>query len=245
MQIPRQKVILSQLYCLVMFGLKIILKNCQRTNISCDYVEKVIVGDYGEQIMKYCLKVAYNLLKDGNESFKDEQPDILSDNPYIVKAEDNSFLIQLKKYVNDNITLLLLEQDGSVRQTRNTVSVSDEIENMFQVVDNYISKFWIEVKKRIQLTDLSAGPISFSEAPAESVFSVWENVTNGRESLTIEHAIALVRVAMVGPACSTKDSFNVSKKALDNWLSHLGERFTTVNWEPGVISKTVAKIQKE
>ena len=89
MQIPRQKVILSQLYCLVMFGLKIILKNCQRTNISCDYVEKVIVGDYGEQIMKYCLKVAYNLLKDGNESLKDEQPGILSDNPCIVKAKDN------------------------------------------------------------------------------------------------------------------------------------------------------------
>ena len=44
----------------------------------------------------------------------------------------------------------------------------------------------------------------FSEVPAESVFSVWENITQGRESLTIAHTIALVRVAMEGPAASTK-----------------------------------------
>ena len=151
----------------------------------------------------------------------------------------------LKKIVNDNKTLLLLEEDGSVRQTRNTPTISEDIDTMFEVVNNYINKLWIGIRERIKLTDLSAGPTSFSEAPAESVFSVWENITQGRESLTIAHTIALVRVAMEGPAASTKESLNLSKRALDNWPSHLGERFTTSNWKPGLISKTVARIQKE
>ena len=50
------------MYCLVMFGLKVILKTCQKTDVTNEYVDKVIVGDYGEQIMKYCLKVGYKIL---------------------------------------------------------------------------------------------------------------------------------------------------------------------------------------
>ena len=50
---------------------------------------------------------------------------------------------------------------------------------------------------------------------------------------------------MEGPAAFTKDSLNLSKRALNNWPSKFGERFTTVNWKPGIISKAVAKIQKE
>ena len=73
--------------------------------------------------------------------------------------------------------MLLLEEDGSVRQTRNTPTISDDIDTMFEVVNNYINKLWIGIRERIKLTDLSAGPTSFSEAPAESVFSIWENIT--------------------------------------------------------------------
>ena len=101
------------------------------------------------------------------------------------------------------------------------------------------------MKKRIDLTDLSAGPTSFSEAPAESIFSVWARIISGRESLQIENVVSLVRVSMEGPVASTKQSFNISKRALDNWPSHLGERFTTNKWKPGLVSKTLAKIQKD
>ena len=50
---------------------------------------------------------------------------------------------------------------------------------------------------------------------------------------------------MEGPAASTKDSLNLSKRALNNWPGKFGERFTTVNWKPDIISKAVAKIQME
>ena len=50
---------------------------------------------------------------------------------------------------------------------------------------------------------------------------------------------------MEGPAVSTKDSLNLSKRALDNWPTNLGERYITKKWKPGVISKTIAKIQNQ
>ena len=198
-EIPRDKVILCQMYCMVMFGLKIILKQCQKTDVTDAYVGKVIVGDYGEKIMKYCLNVGYNLLKYGTSTTEDEHPDILAEFPSLVQAEKNKFIIELQDFVTEKKALFLLEEDGSVRPTRNTVSVEGVIDSMYQVVENYISKFWKEMNERIQLTDLSAGPTSFSEAPAESVFSVWSRILTGREALTVGNTIALVRVSMEGP----------------------------------------------
>ena len=82
---------------------------------------------------------------------------------------------------------------------------------------------------------------------AESVFLVWSRILTGREALTVGNTIALVRVSMEGPEASTKDSLNLSKRALAKWhiYSKHGERFTTANWKPGVISKSVAKIQND
>ena len=36
---------------------------------------------------------------------------------------------------------------------------------------------------------------AFSEAPADGVFSVWERVIGGRESITLAYANALLRVS--------------------------------------------------
>ena len=101
------------------------------------------------------------------------------------------------------------------------------------------------MKERFQLTDLSARPTSFTEAPAESVFSVWERISGCRPSLSLVHTVSLVRVAMEGPAVSTKDSLNLSKRALDNRPSNLREHYTTKKWKPDVISKTIAKIHNQ
>ena len=137
----------------------------------------------------------------------------------------------------------MLKDDTDERQTRNRVPVEEIIDAKFKVIEKYITKFWKEIKERINYTDLSPGPTSFSEAPAESVFSVWGRITSGRESLTIGRTVELIRVAMEGPKASTLESFNLSKRALEKWPSSLGERFTTRKWRPGVISKSVARIQ--
>ena len=71
--------------------------------------------------------------------FQDEQPDVLSDDPCLVNVEENKFVIQLKKIVTERKELFLLEQ--YIRQTRNTFSIDEEIDTMFQVVEYFISKF--------------------------------------------------------------------------------------------------------
>ena len=149
------------------------------------------------------------------------------------------------KFVNDRKELFCPEIDPSVRQTRNTSSFDEIVDQAYDTVEDFISKLWLAMRERFEYTDLSVGPTSFSEAPAESVFSVWERVSNGRKGLTISHTIALVRVAMEGPVASTKASFELSSEALRKYPGRHGQRFTTAHWMPGTVSQTVQKIQSK
>ena len=107
----------------------------------------------------------------------------------------------------------------------------------------YIRKLWIGIRKRLDEADTRAmNATSFSEAPAEGVFSIWERVTAGKASLTLAHANALLRVSKEGPSAGSKAAFKLSEKALELWPTELGERFTTVNWFVGSTSNTLKKI---
>ena len=99
---------------------------------------------------------------------------------------------------------------------------------------------------RLKYTDTSFCT-SLSEAPAESIFSIYDNVIHGRETISVAHATSLVRLRMQGPGVSTKASMELSKSALRRHYesSHLGERFCTDKWAPGLISTTVSKIQNK
>ena len=111
------------------------------------------------------------------------------------------------------------------------------------MLEDYVTQFWHEIHSRVELTDLTTGPTSFSEAPAESVFSVYENAMSGRYGLTVGHCVALVRVAMEGPEAPTNAAYMNSIAALEKWPSHLGERYFTQAWKPGVVSKAIQRIQ--
>ena len=78
---------------------------------------------------------------------------------------------------------------------------------------------------------------SFSEAPAETAFSVWERVKEGWEAFTIGNTT--VKVVMEGPVASTQDSYELSASALARWQIRHDERFTTANWIPGGSAKQV------
>ena len=59
--IPLKYLILAQVHGLVMFALKIILKNVQRTNLEHNYVQSVILGNIGSNAMKLARKgVSYS-----------------------------------------------------------------------------------------------------------------------------------------------------------------------------------------
>ena len=50
----------------------------------------------------------------------------------------------------------------------------------------------------------------------------------------------MLRVSKEGPKAGTNKALEISEKALDMWPS--GERFTTRNWIPGMVSKPVKKV---
>ena len=73
---------------------------------------------------------------------------------------------------------------------------------------------WKAVADRTTYTDLSESSCSYTEAPAEGIFSIYDRILTGRESLSIEHAVALTRVTLHGPPPATKDSHELSKKRM-------------------------------
>ena len=66
-----------------------------------------------------------------------------------------------------------------------------------------------------------------------------ENITNGRESLTIEHAVALACIAVHGPPPATADSAKLADAAMKNFKLELGEWFCTLLWKPDIHLKKI------
>ena len=108
-------------------------------------------------------------------------------------------------------------------------------------IKDYISKIWLGIRNRLDVADTREfNCVSFSEAPAESIFSVWERITTGKVSLTLAHSNAMLGVSKEGPKAGTNKALQISEKALDIWPS--GVIFTTRNCIPGMVSKPVKKV---
>ena len=227
-----------------MFGLKIILKQAQRTDISTLYVNKVFLDEsynYGEKLMHICLNISYQemLLEYHHEPY--DLPDVLLNDPVIKSTEHNLFYKELINFLTNHKENLKIQ--NVQRKTRNTINSSQLIQEVKEEVKDYINKLWIGIRTRLDVADTrELNCTSFSEAPAEGVFAVWERVTAGKGSMTLAHANAMIRLSKEGPSAGSKAALNLSEEALELWPSELGERFTTANWFAGATSKTIQKI---
>ena len=85
---------------------------------------------------------------------------------------------------------------------------------------------------------------SWSEAPAESIFSTWQFVIDHRPSLTTKHVEDMCRVIRDGPKASSKEAEVLMELACKNSGASCGLRFITQNWQPGTTSKIVEKYLK-
>ena len=54
-----------------------------------------------------------------------------------------------------------------------------------------------------------------------SVFSVYGNVLEGRERLTVTNSVMLTRVTLHGPPSATEESATLAKEAMDNYHQHV------------------------
>ena len=80
------------------------------------------------------------------------------------------------------------------------------------------------ISRRLDICDTrSLNCTSFSEAPAESIFSSWDRFQTGRESLKHDNIVAMIRVAREGPPAASKAAFKISDRALELWPSKRGE----------------------
>ena len=200
-EIPHDILSTAKMYCIVMFCLKLILKIVQKVDTSYDFMEKFVLNkvdsNYGKKFMKVGLSSA-------EEAYNCQQLDSLESalEKYSHDKHMTSLLLHLKKYLTDNKEKIYKEADPNIRHTRSNqqgnVSLGKE------AVDSYIENLWFEVQCRLNYSDCSDGATSFSEAPAESIFSYYERIRKGRESLSLDRSNSLVRIALEGPSAATE-----------------------------------------
>ena len=170
-------------------------------------------------------------------------PDIL-DTDVVMKDvdSDNKFYQELKRFIKKHEDQLKVVNVH--RRMRNIPKNEELMGAIKNEISNYITKLWTGIRTRLDKADTRdlLNCIAFSEAPAEGIFSVWERVISGRESMTLAQANAFFRISNEGPPAGSKSAYKVSKKALDLWPSSQDERFTTKLWFPGLTEKPIRKI---
>ena len=191
--------------------------------------------------MKLCLDVGYQELTQGYHEVSDDFPDILS-TPVCVKTnDDNRFYKELCCFLDKYREMLKVQ--NVQRQTRLSPTTTTLLQETKDELSDYITNLWLGIRTRLDIADTrDLNCTSFSEAPAEGVFSVWERVTEGRGSMTLAHCNAMLRVSKEGPPAGGATALKVSTQAVQLWPSELGERFTTMKWYLGKTSQLVSKI---
>ena len=162
----------------------------------------------------------------------------------ISHEKSHAFSKELSKYLEDKGDFFKCTE---APYDRNTRAPTMSIIEARQICDDYILLLWKAIRKRVAETDFSVSPCSFSEAPAESIFSTYGRVTKGRESMTITNAVGLTRIACHGPPIpmATPDAKAFCEQALEDFPSSLGLRFCTHMWHKEATSKVMKRVQSQ
>ena len=218
LDIPIKFILLAKSQCLVMFALKYLLKNVQRIDITPAYINTVITKEAGKTAMQLACQVAVDLYSGKDISYLD-QPNIESD---ICFDREITFSNILKTYVTNKKDLYVKMEEPHERNTRSQSNESFTILSAQAASEYYITQLWRAIRKRCAFTDLTDNPCAFSEAPAEGIFSVYGNVLEGRERLTVANAVMLNMVALHGPPPVTEELATLAKEAMDKYPSERG-----------------------
>ena len=228
-----------------MFALKIILRCVQKTNISRDYIQSVIIEGNGKKATKLASKVAVDAVNNEPLDYMLAKDKEESESYCNVSLTRKGFARELHDYVEDNLENFKITEQPRERSTRNNTEVPFTVAQGKEICDSYTDRLWRAISDRLDYADLDdLSSCAFSEAPAESVFSVYARVTEGRERLGIAKAIGLTRFAMQEPPPSTETAAKLSADALSNYQSHLGERFCT-QMVKGKTSSTIKNLQEK
>ena len=99
----------------------------------------------------------------------------------------------------------------------------------------------VSIKQRFSHSDKD-GSVTWSEAAAESVFSVLKLTVTGRGSPTLDHASSICRVVLNGPKAATEEAESLMEKALNGYPAHNGLEFTTKYWQMRFVQNLVSQL---
>ena len=239
--LPNWVELLSMLYLPATYLLKIILSKAQSTDVQTVWVERVFGGDTpdGCNVMKKSVHVAVALIQKNNyNDIIDEMPDIVRTVPSSTKV--NILQRDFKKWVKKYSHLFTIDRLGdAITRSEATVSI-DNLDPMVSHLHQYIDLLFVEIQDRLyNHTDLD-GDTCWSEAPAESIFSVFKMCLSGRQSLTLSHTESLCRLITNGPPAATEEA----EQLIDKAAKRKGIEFTTQNWQIRFIPKLICQIKK-
>ena len=112
---------------------------------------------------------------------------------------------------------------------------------VFDWIDKYVEELWNGILKRLQHFD-SGGTTAWSEAPAEGIFSILQNICDHKSSIKLSNLTKLCRIVKEGPPPGSKDASYMTKQSINKWPSVYGARFTTSDFMKGTTSPTEAAI---
>ena len=244
--VPWEWEVMCRLFLLILFAEKIILKTCQKTDDQREYVHRVFLGTNlpepeGKKAMMLGFRVAKDVIRGQTIGYLDTENlvDVLS-----TDANVNHFVREIKRLIvelGQKLVPSSLQNNNAPTRGQQAVTLPI-IETALQT---FIDKFWEQFAVRAGRTDLVSGDTwCFSEAPCEAFFSMWERIVRNRPSLLVENIVRLIRIQQEGPPAGTEESHSVMEAAMKQYqtVSHLGERYTTKDWAPGTVSKTVRNV---
>ena len=141
---------------------------CQKPDVGSDFIQDIFYQVKGKPIMENILK---HYEKDTlvTEFIKDFDPKRKKENKILKLTSEEYLLDELKQYILDHKDMFLDTEES--RGTRTRSESSFEKDTLLSIVANYIDDLWEGIEERLQYFD-SDGTTSWSEAPAEEVFSI-------------------------------------------------------------------------
>ena len=268
-EVPNWVEILTRLYVMSTYSLKIMLSKIQSTKVKTEYVKRVFQKENsdGKVVMKLAVKLSEALLlKEGNntstnsihimrktrshsnvnsessddsakkiEEIIESFPDVLSTS----KKDTNIFTTEIRKWLRKNKDIYKL---GHLSEPITRRESRTNIESLVTMLNFFIDKLWEGITARFIHSDLEANSC-WSEAPAESIFSVYKLAITGRQSLTLSHITSLCRLITDGPNPGTVAAENLITKAAAKYQAYKGLNFQTKNWQMRFISKLISQLK--
>ena len=110
------------------------------------------------------------------------------------KNEHEQFILtELQSYVKKHQYFFLEIENQRSTRTRSEDIFSKEM--VFNCLDKYVKELWNGILERLKYFD-SDGTTAWSEAPAEGIFSILQNICDHKSSIKLSNLTKLYRILL-------------------------------------------------